>query len=168
MLFINLDKLKIHKGYNFHTFTTEINDDQFLVGTIAHMKDAVEIALNKSFETLPSIDTVYEIILSGEGEANDDEAADFVVAINVIMSAFFNRICQNKGRARERRLDVPNTLKTLKCNLSLVKNAINSATLIDNFNVIIKYKDLTYYLADERELEELEFVHDVDELTTEA
>ena len=37
--------------------------------------------------------------------------------------------------------------------MSILKKAINSATIIDNFNVIIKYKDLFFMLVDEKDVE---------------
>lgn len=164
MLFISLDKLKLHKAYNYHTYTIEIDDTNYLSGTIGQMKVAAENALSEAFEVLPAIDSVYEVVIVGEGDATGEEAEDFVSAINIITRAFFSRILKNEGRARERRLDVPEKLKVLKANMSIIKEAVNSKTLIDNFNLVIKYKDLVFYLADERDLEETEFIHDIDEL----
>lgn len=164
MLFLNLDKLKIHKSYRHQTFTVEINEPGLVTGAIGHMKVAAENALHESFDVLPAIDALYEITICGDGEANDEEIDGFLSATTIITRAFFSRILIKEGRARERRLDVPENLKVMNANMSIIKEAVNSKTLIDNFNLHIVYKDLHYWLIDTKELENSEFVHDVDEL----
>jgi hypothetical protein len=153
MLFLNLDKLKINKSYQYQTKSTVIGDESLLQGTIAQIGFAAKNGLQEVLDDMPAIECVYEFIVNGDGVATEDEAADFISVVNIVLGAFFNRICQDKGRARERRLDVPENLKALKVNMSILKKAINSATIIDNFNIIIKYKDLFFMLVDEKDVE---------------
>ena len=153
MLFVDLDKLKIIKTYNYQTFTTLVNDIDMQHGTIKSIKDAVQIATQEWWETQPALEAAYTIIIDGEGEASEEEAENFLVVVNTIVAQFFQDfIKMGVGRPRERRLDVPEKIKPLKMNLSTLKRAVNFKTHTDQFNLIIKYKDLVYMLVDEKEM----------------
>lgn len=71
----------------------------------------------------------------------------FESAVKLILAAFFGVIVGNSGRKRERRLDVPENLKTLNCNMSLLKCAINYQTIVDKFQVEIYCGDLRFILV---------------------
>ena len=80
----------------------------------------------------------------------------------------------NEGRARERRLDVPLTLKKgTRINLSLLKKAINNKTYADKFHLTISWDNLIFDLIDQSYEGDNdnaiigEFVHSVDELESE-
>ena len=77
---------------------------------------------------------------------NIDEEA-FESAVKLILAAFFEINKIEKGRPRERRLDVPENLKTLNCNMSLLKNAINYQATVDKFQIEIYCGDLRYILV---------------------
>jgi hypothetical protein len=73
---------------------------------------------------------------------------EFESAVNVILAAFFRNIRVDKGRPRERRLDVPENLKgDVHCSLALLKNAINYRTLVDRFQLEITGRGLIYILV---------------------
>lgn len=71
----------------------------------------------------------------------------FESAVKLILAAFFGTIVRDKGRPRERRLDVPENLKSINCNMSLLKCAINYQTLVDKFQVEIYSGDLRFILV---------------------
>ena len=71
----------------------------------------------------------------------------FESAVKLILAAAFEAITSKDGRKRERRLDVPENLKTLNCNMSLLKNAINYQTTVDKFQIEIYGGDLRFILV---------------------
>ena len=84
--------------------------------------------------------------------------------MNVATACFFAQFVEKEGRKRERRLDVPDNLKALKVNMTLLKRAINHQTKADLFNLMIHYKDLTFVMCDEKDIPTKDFKHTVDEL----
>ena len=67
----------------------------------------------------------------------------FESAVKVILAAFFEELVGQSGlgRPRERRLDVPEALKEVNCNMSLLKRAVNYKTVVDKFQVQIDGTD---------------------------
>lgn len=67
----------------------------------------------------------------------------FESAVKVILAAFFEELVgqSRAGRPRERRLDVPESLKGVSCNMSLLKRAVNYKTIVDKFQVQIDGTD---------------------------
>lgn len=160
MLFVDLDKLKITKNYNFLTESRVIGDSQLLQGTLAQVKDAVKIASQEMLATKPAIECVYNFVIEGEGEASEDEAADFLVVVNAIIGSFFSVLVKSEARERQYRLDVPARLKGLKINYGTLKKAVNNQTMTDVFNLTVEYKDLKYVLVDEKFVESNEAATD--------
>ena len=154
MRFVDLNTLKITKGYNFKTKATEIDLTQ--AETIFDIKEKARQALSYFFEPC-AIECNYEIIIQRDVEEDAEEF--FLTAVNVISAIFFDVITTSKGRKRERRLDVPEQLKVLKTNMSLLKRAINAQTQCDVFNLTITWpqKDgsvLTYGLVSQSKEDE--------------
>ena len=135
--------------------------------TLQDVKNAVDAQLPKFFELKPAIGCNYEIFIKtadGEASATEEQARDFLSIVNVATACFFAQFVEKEGRKRERRLDVPDNLKALKVNMTLLKRAINHQTKADLFNLMIHYKDLTFVMCDEKELPTKDFKHTVDEL----
>ena len=124
--------------------------------TIFDIKEKARQALSYFFEPC-AIECNYEIIIQRDVEEDAEEF--FLTAVNVISAIFFDVITTSKGRKRERRLDVPEQLKVLKTNMSLLKRAINAQTQCDVFNLTITWpqKDgsvLTYGLVSQSKEDE--------------
>lgn len=156
MLFADLDKLKIIKQYNYQTQTQILGDGSLLQGTIGQIANAAKIASQSMLDTSPALECVYTFIIKGDGIASDEEVADFLTAVNIVVGQFFNCLTLNEKRKRDYRLDVPDKLKALKINYGTLKKAVNNKTVADKFNVIIEYKDLKYILVDEKTVEPTE------------
>lgn len=164
MYFINLDKLKIVKGYNFETREEDLITDLPNTG-IKKLSLMAKEAAEKMCTVLPAIECnyVFNINPDDTSAADDLDAEDFLTAVNVIISAFFEVITTEQKRDREYRLDVPGKLKGIKMSLSTLKKAINSKTIVDNFNLTVHYKDLVFVLCDEKEIEETKNWTDIED-----
>lgn len=160
MLFADLDKLKIIKTYNYNKESIVIGDESLLQGTLAQIGFAAKNASQELLSSTPAIECVYEFVIAGDGVATEDEAADFLVVVNVIIGQFFNCFTTAEPRDRQYRLDVAPKLKTLKMNFGTLKKAINNKTVADKFNLIVKYKDLVFMLVDEKTTEPSETATD--------
>ena len=134
MRFIDLDKLKIVKSYSFKTQETEI--DLTHAATIFEMKEKVRQSFNYFIEP-SAIENHYVVNIKCGNPTDEDADAVFLTIVNVVSAIFFDMMCTTKGRPRERRLDVPENLKVLKTNMSLLKRAVNSQTHVDIFNLTI-------------------------------
>lgn len=147
MEYINLKNLKIE--------STQPNDKIEACMTMVSYDDlksmveqfpAMEAAVKKVVDTIdrPSRPHRFEFeVISAE--SLDEDA--FESAVKLITAAFFGVIVGDKGRKRERRLDVPENLKTLNCNMSLLKCAINYQTVVDKFQLEIFSGDLRFILV---------------------
>ena len=136
MLFIDLNKLKIIKDYNYETRAGEIvvNIDEPLM---AQSEPLVRYFQN--FIQPCGISVLYDItIAANETPATEDEAEDFVSVTNFLVGIFFANMIKEDGRKREHRL----------------KKAINQQTINNVFNLTIRYKDLVYILCDEKEIKD--------------
>lgn len=91
-------------------------------------------------------DKVYNFAFDLMAEQLSEEV--FETVVNVLVAAFFQGMRIDKGRPRERRLDVPDNLKgCVHCSLGLLKNAINYRTLVDRFQLEIVGRGLVYILV---------------------
>lgn len=158
MQFVDLDKIKIRKAYNFKTNELEIDLNN--TATIFDIKERTRQAFNYFVES-SGIENYYNVILNRQiNESDDSEEIEcyFLTAVNIISAVFFDVMCTTKGRPRERRLDVPENLKVLKTNMSLLKRAINAQTLVDCFNLTIcwstPFGELIYELVPQSKEEE--------------
>ena len=165
MLFVDLVNFKIKKEFQFQNIGILVSLPENF--TLQDVKNAVDAQLPKFFELKPAIGCNYEIFIKtadGEASATEEQARDFLSIVNVATACFFAQFVEKEGRKRERRLDVPDNLKALKVNMTLLKRAINYQTKADLFNLMIHYKDLTFVMCDEKELPIKDFKHTIDEL----
>lgn len=137
MYFVNLHTLKIEKHFNYKT--KDIDLHLLPTDTIFNIKEKSRNVLDNLFDET-EIETFFHIDLKC-GPINDPEEADafFTTAVNVFSAVFFDCMCVPKGRSRERRLDVPENLKQLATNMSLVKRAINMQTYYNSFHLQIEW-----------------------------
>ena len=152
MLFLDLNKLKIIKDYNYETHAGEVivNIDEPLM---AQSEPLVKYFQN--FIQPCGISVLYDItIAADETSATEDEAEDFVSVTNFLVGIFFANMIKEDGRKREHRFDVPEKLQPAKVSRSTLKKAINQQTINDVFNLTIRYKDLVYILCDEKEIKD--------------
>lgn len=165
MLFVDLVNFKIKKEFQFQNIGILVSLPENF--TLQDVKNAVDAQLPKFFELKPAIGCNYEIFIKtadGEASATEEQARDFLSIVNVATACFFAQFVEKEGRKRERRLDVPDNLKALKVNMTLLKRAINNQTKADLFNLMIHYKDLTFVMCDEKDIPTKDFKHTVDEL----
>lgn len=169
MLYIDLENLKIVKDYHAENFNyilpSDLIDDTNM--SLIETKQIVHNVLQDVQYTKGRLGAHYEIEIETmkNGAATEEEAEQFLTLVNIITLEFFhNFVNTSNGRKRERRLDVPEKLKTVKCSMGLLKNAINYETMRNKFNLIIKYKDLIYILIDEKDdVIKNAFIHDAEE-----
>lgn len=162
MLFIDLNSNKIIKEFKYSTKETSIILD--LEAPMITIKNIFDITFSGIIAADP-LAVNYIIDLGGEGAATEDEINAFLTIINIGCAEFFRHLTLDKPRDRERRLDVPQSLKGIKTNMSLLKKAVNNQTINNVFNLTIKYKDLFFTLCDEKEeVKKEDFVHSLDEL----
>ena len=156
MLFVNLDKMIIEDIDVAMTQTVEtnitINADESVMYNQMVIQNACDLLFEQQTDDKP---TVYKINLKNDEKITDE---DFIGLVNLINAVFFNKfIILSKGRARERRLDIPDSLRSVHVSGGLLKRAINYATKCDIFNLVITYgnyihEEYYYILADVKEL----------------
>ena len=149
MEYINLKNLKIE---------TTTPDDKIMVNvaivpyddtdTISNQWLNIRAAVKKAFDPIdrPTRPHKFEF----EVVANEEWSLEaFESAVKLILTAAFEMLVvqPKKGRPRERRLDVPENLKIVNCNMSLLKNAVNYATVVDKFQIEIYCNDLRFILV---------------------
>ena len=144
MNFIDLEKLKIDRQYNFTT--TELGLTLSEADTIFVIKEKIRAELDYKMDSMTNaVPTLFLIDIETDKSIDniDDADAFFTTAVNVIASVVLDSLCvqPHKGRPRERRLDVPEKLKVAHVNMSLLKKCINMKTYCDRFNLIIKWKN---------------------------
>jgi hypothetical protein len=139
MKFINLEKLKITKAGLYKT--KEVNIDLQESNTVFEIKQHIRDSFDYLFEET-ALETLFDITIEGGAHVNSIEDADayFTTVVNILTAIFFDSICIPKGRPRERRLDVPENLKTVAASLSLLKKAINSQTYYNKFNLTVDWE----------------------------
>lgn len=135
MYFVDLEELKIKKAFNYHTmqFPIEIDATDTIMQMAQKIKDSIPV-FDKEVELEVFINVPLNISNSGGDLSLIDDV--FTCATNLILAEIKNKLVKSsQGRVRERRLDVPENLKTLNADMSLVKRLINSATWLNRFNV---------------------------------
>jgi hypothetical protein len=147
MEYINLKNLKIESTQpddKIEACMTMVSYDD--LKSMVEQFPAMEAAVKKVVDTIdrPSRPHRFEFEVIST-ESLDEDA--FESAVKLITAAFFGVIVGDKGRKRERRLDVPENLKTLNCNMSLLKCAINYQTVVDKFQLEIFSGDLRFILV---------------------
>lgn len=160
MLFVDFEHLKIIKDFHFTTIEDEIQiskdaavfeaqrDARALCGRIVR-KDGLNVSYVINIKT---------------DEPNEDF---FLTMVNIVNAEFFKAMTTEDGWKREYRLDVPEKLRGLHINMSLIKKACNFKTVNNVFNLTIKCGDFVYYLCDEKNFKDNpEFIHSVEELET--
>lgn len=137
MYFVNLKTLEIEKHFNYKTKELELS--LLPTDTIFDIKEKSRNILDHFFDET-ELETFFHLDLTS-GPINDPEDAEafFTTAVNVFSAVFFDCMCIPKGRNRERRLDVPENLKVLATNMSLVKRAINMQTYYNSFHLQIDW-----------------------------
>lgn len=149
MQYVNLNTLKIE---------TTTPEDKIMINAAIVPYDDLQSISCQWLNTVAAVKKAFEVIdrptrpYKFEFEVQADEelsVESFESAVKLILAAAFETILVDtkKGRPRERRLDVPENLKTLNCNMSLLKNAINYQTLVDKFQIEIYSGDLRYILV---------------------
>lgn len=147
MQYINLNTLKIEKTTvedKVEACLTKIEYDD--LKSVVEQFPAMGAAVKKVFDSVNRPSRPHKFEFEVVSQEPLDEGA-FESAVKLITAAFFGVIVGNKGRKRERRLDVPENLKTLNCNMSLLKCAINYQTLVDKFQLEITHNDLRFILV---------------------
>lgn len=137
MYFLDLKDLKISKAYNFHT--EELYIDVDANDNLIQMSQKIKQSI-PNFEKEVELETFIDVLLTISNCGGDTALIDdvFTCATNVILSTLKEKLIKpNEGRARERRLDVPENLKVVNADMSLVKKLINHATWLNRFNVNI-------------------------------
>lgn len=144
MLFIDLSKLRVVKDYRFQTYETGLSlESTAAAKMLAQLR---EVCRTLCAET-PAIAASYVINID---MPNIDEVT-FITIVNLATIAFFDAQVQNGGRARERRLDIPESLHGVHVSAAQLKRAINAPTKADVFNLIVNCGDLHYIMADTKE-----------------
>ena len=149
MQYVNLNTLKIE---------TTTPDDKIMVNIAIVPYDDTDTISNQWLNTIAAVKKAFDPIdrptrphkFEFEVQADEELSVEsFESAVKLILAAAFEMVLVDtrKGRPRERRLDVPENLKTLNCNMSLLKNAINYATVVDKFQIEIYSGDLRYILV---------------------
>lgn len=163
MLFVDLDKLKIVKDYRPETFEYDIEfKDWSLLSLQTNAAEKVSHIFDGRDGSQLSASYVFNVAAPDVEEPEES----FLTLVNILLATFFNYFCLDAGRKRERRLDVPAKLSNVNCSRALLKKAVNSLTVRDRFNITIKWNDLFFLLVDSKDIneEEIEFIHDIDEL----
>lgn len=156
MRFIDLKSLKVVRDYVCKTQEVEIDLPNQREIPIKTIQELVYAALSdKYIKTELAVE--YKIIFTTPkdffdfDEENIDDGYDiFTSMVNITLAIFFNNFILDEGRKRERRLDVPESLKKYaRVNFSLLKKAINTKTYSDKFHLTIEWGRYTYQLLDQ-------------------
>ena len=147
MLFIDLNKLKIIKEFNFLNYQgyIKLNKEDSMLKNTAIIKEVC----TKLCEEKPAIGACYRIEL----DVNDATEEDFIGLVNLTTAVFFECFVKTGGRSRERRLDIPEKLTCAHISAGLLKRAVNTKTVTDVFNLVIDCGDFHYIMLDTKETE---------------
>lgn len=151
MLFIDLDKIQIVKEKNFNILDinlTNLNWQESIFDLADQLKEIVK-------ESIRDIDfttaTRFNFIIA-DSDSPITQTTDFESITNVILTVFCGAIAQNKGRAREHRLDMPWQFADVNIKRSLIKKLVNYKTLVNKFNIVIRSTNFFYYSIAEGDL----------------
>lgn len=167
MYVINLEEMKQEKIHNYET--REINIPITLTEAydmnVSKFKEIIKDTINK--ENLSSL-TDYCFNIKLDDNLSTDEEVEAIVCISeLITNTFFQTITTEEDRNREYRLDLPDNLTVLNMNRLYLKKAINYKTLIDKFQISIKFGDKFNFMLNNEQLEKIEekeFKHSLEEL----
>lgn len=116
--------------------------------SIIEMNDIVDASIKTLVQNLDE-NKIYNLavdVLDTEYQELSEE--EFESAVKVTLAAVFRNIKTERGRPRERRLDVPEDMKKeLNCNMSLIKSAINAKTSINKLQLTISSRTLQFILV---------------------
>lgn len=148
MYFCDLDKLKLFTSYNCKhvgrdvNFPADVNEMSIteIQRTLAQVFDDMF-----SSENFWKMETNIELYLHN---CTTIELATFESIINVALMEFTtHNTLYDRGRKREYRLGIPDKLKGMHINHSLLKEMINHQTKVNCFNLIISYNDVVFDLC---------------------
>ena len=116
--------------------------------SIKEMNDIVDEHIKSLVKNLEE-DKIYNFAIDVlDTENNELSEEEFESVVKVSLAALFRNIKLEKGRNRERRLDVPEDMKkSINCNMSIIKSAINAKTSIDKFQLTISSRSLQFILV---------------------
>lgn len=167
MYVINLEEMKQEKIYNYET--REINIPLTLNEAydmnVSKFKEVIKNIINK--ENLSSLTNYCFNMGLGDNLSTDEEIEAVVCISELITNTFFQIITTEEDRNREYRLDLPDNLTVLNMNRLYLKKAINYKTLIDKFQISIKFGNKFSFMLNNEQLEkveEKEFKHSLEEL----
>ena len=145
MLFIDLNKLKIIKKFNFLNYECRIklNKEDSMLKNKAIIKESC----TKLCEEKSAIAACYRIEL----DVNDITEEEFIGLVNLTTAVFFECFVKTGGRPRERRVDIPEKLTCAHISAGLLKRAVNTQTVADIFNLVIDCGDFHYIMLDTKE-----------------
>lgn len=145
MLFIDLNKLKVIKKFNFLNYECRIklNKEDSMLKNKAIIKESC----TKLCEEKHAIAACYRIEL----DVNDITEEEFIGLVNLTTAVFFECFVKTGGRPRERRLDIPEKLTCAHISAGLLKRAVNTQTVTDVFNLVIDCGDFHYIMLDTKE-----------------
>lgn len=147
MYFIDLNKLKVIKEFQYHNFETNIELD--LNNAAATNKEIIKWACDELMQNHASIATCYRLDFTIPNITEED----FISLVNLATAVFFESFVLTGGRPRERRLDIPEKLTCAHISAGLLKRAINTKTVTDVFNLVIDCGDFHYIMLDTKETE---------------
>lgn len=163
MLFVDFNELKIIKEFNYNTeeYTLACSPDASVLTLSTQIN-----ALLQSVVKHEPIAVHYIIHFDDTTTATEEEDEEmFLTIVNTTLAGFFRLMTTTEPRKRDYRLDVAEKLKGVHASYSLLKRAINNHTVNDVFNLTITYKNLIFYLCDEKDFKDnKEFIHTIDEL----
>ena len=160
MLFVDFEHLKIIKDFHFTTIEDELNISEGF--SLLEAQKVINAFCGRIVRKDGlSVNYVVDIL-------EQNPSADFMLTmVNIINAEFFKAIVTSEGWKREYRLDVPEKLKGLHANMSLIKKACNNKTINPIFNLTIKCGEFVYCLCDEKDFkDDPDFIHSVEELET--
>ena len=151
MYFCNLDKLKLTRTYNFHTFncsiplaSTEIPISKFEQDVREALGPTMDDAAKSAIE--PCIDIT--LAVEDDNPAEDTEIDAFLSLVNIVLLVFTEMNMTGKGRKREHRLGLAFTkLQNMHISQNLLKEMVNDQTRLDVFNIVIHYRNLIFDLC---------------------
>lgn len=165
MKILNLDKIKIEddNDVRFLGLTCDLTTKDF------ESLKSLDLATIKAAERMANVlnqttvDKNKSYLICFNFEYCDDDTNlrspdDFITLVNLLNSNFLGKnllqLNSEKGRARERRLDVPDNLLGVHTTRRILKNLLNEQTLVDRFNVQIRFNDVfVYNLVDKQSVE---------------
>lgn len=163
MKIVNLNSLKIEDEHDFKitSLRVQLNPSDFeSIKSIdlATIKAAIEMACMLEEDDTAKDDCVdirFNFYVDDVDVLTED---NFETLVHLVNSNFLGKeflmLENEKGRKRERRLDVPISLLGVHTSKRIVKNMVNEVTLVDRFNMFISLEDkYMFRLVDKESVE---------------